>query len=110
MIAIARETRNDHSFLHDREWQVIIDRLNCSPREIEIVQYVMSDLKETAIASRLDISSHTVHTHMKRLYAKLGVASRVELILRVFREYADFVREEAVSDGDEGFGVIRTAA
>lgn len=33
------------------------------------------------------MSPHTVHTHLERLYKKLGVANRSRLIVRVFAEY-----------------------
>jgi Bacterial regulatory proteins, luxR family len=35
----------------------------------------------------LGISSHTVHTHLERLYHKLAVGSRAALISRIFVEY-----------------------
>jgi DNA-binding NarL/FixJ family response regulator len=59
-----------------------------SPRESQIVQHVLLDEKERAIAAKLGISTHTVHTHLRRIYAKLGVSSRVELATRVCGEYA----------------------
>ncbi len=52
-----------------------------------MVQAVLDDCKDLAIARRLDITEHTVHTHFTRLYAKLGVSSRVELVVRVFAEH-----------------------
>jgi DNA-binding CsgD family transcriptional regulator len=48
------------------------------------------------IADHLGISPHTVHTHIERLYRKVGVASRVSLVRRVFVEYLSTVK--AVDD------------
>jgi len=61
--------------------------LGLSPRERQIVRRVFDDLKENAIADDLSISPHTVHTHVERLYHKLGIGSRCEIVVRVFREY-----------------------
>ena len=48
---------------------------------------VFDDKKEVEIAQELKISAHTVHTYLGRLYRKLNVSSRAQLIVRVFAEY-----------------------
>jgi len=68
-------------------WRDLAHALNLSPREACIVQSVFDDRSELAIAHELGISSHTVHTHFERLYHKLGVASRVELVVRIVAEH-----------------------
>lgn len=74
------------------EWTTVARALRISPRELEIVQGVFDDLKEAAIAGRLGISSHTVHTHLERLYRKLGVSGRNTLIVVVFAELLRIIR------------------
>lgn len=71
----------------DDAWEAIAQSLKLSDREFQIVQCVFDDRKELAIATDLDISPHTVHTYLERLYRKLGVSSRVELVVRVFEEH-----------------------
>ena len=61
--------------------------LALSGRESEILQAVFDDQKESCIAANLGISAHTVHTHLERIYRKLHVSSRVELVVRVFAAY-----------------------
>jgi DNA-binding CsgD family transcriptional regulator len=61
--------------------------LALSARESDIVKAVFEDQKEYCIAANLGISSHTVHTHLERIYRKLHVSSRVALVVRVFTEY-----------------------
>ena len=61
--------------------------MSLSPREADIVRYLTADEPEASIAHRLGISPHTVHTHVGRLYRKLGVTSRTQVILRMFAEY-----------------------
>lgn len=74
-------------------WRRIADRLVLSPRELQIAQGVCEDELESAIARRLGISAHTVHTHLGRLYQKLGVRSRVELVVRLVRCHNDLCRD-----------------
>ena len=73
--------------LSQRAWRDVADSLKLSPRELQIVLHVFDDQKEQAIAEQLGISPHTVHTHLERLYHKLEVTSRVELVVRIFAEY-----------------------
>jgi DNA-binding NarL/FixJ family response regulator len=50
-------------------------------REEQIVQMVVECLPSGEIASKLGVSAHTVKNHLFRIYEKLGVSSRSELIL-----------------------------
>jgi len=69
------------------DWLVLGNTLGLSPRELQIVQSVFEDEKQEAIAWRLGISPSTVNTYMQRLYAKLEVRSRPQLIVRVIAAY-----------------------
>ena len=81
-------------FLPPERWLDISARLHLSRREAQIVSLILHDEGEARIAEALGISSHTVHTHLERLYRKLHVSSRCQVVLCVFREY---VRLEQVS-------------
>ncbi len=50
-------------------------------REEQIVQMVAECLPTREIASKLAVSAHTVKNHLFRIYEKLGVSNRSELIL-----------------------------
>src|SRR5215475_2164567 len=77
----------DRSILSHDAWKRIAKSLRISDRELEIIQGIFDDRKEMAIADELKISMHTVHTHLERLYRKLGVSSRVALVLYILSEY-----------------------
>lgn len=53
-----------------------------TPREREVFGLMKSGLDRTGIATRAGISPLTASTHIKRIYQKLGVSSRVEAITR----------------------------
>jgi DNA-binding NarL/FixJ family response regulator len=59
---------------------------NLSPREREIVRLVAKGLPNKAIAEVLDISPWTVATHLRRVFGKLGVSCRAEMVARVLNE------------------------
>jgi two-component system nitrate/nitrite response regulator NarL len=55
-------------------------------REEEIASLVASGLTNREIASRLALSEHTVRNYLFRIFEKLGISSRVELVLRTVEQ------------------------
>jgi DNA-binding CsgD family transcriptional regulator len=53
-----------------------------SPREQEIVRMVAEGHPNKVIAAVLNISAWTVGTHLRRIFAKLGVGSRAAMVAR----------------------------
>jgi DNA-binding NarL/FixJ family response regulator len=51
-----------------------------SPRETEVLTYIAKGFSFNEIAELLDMSAHTVTTHVKRIYQKLAVHSRGEAV------------------------------
>ncbi|MFV2063863.1 MAG: AAA family ATPase, partial [Chloroflexota bacterium] len=54
------------------------DSYGLSPREREVLNIVAEGRTDRDIAARLFISERTVHVHVRRILAKLGVSSRTE--------------------------------
>ena len=54
-----------------------------SAREREVLQCILEDKKRKVIAEALCISENTVKTHISRVYSKLGVANRRELLFQI---------------------------
>lgn len=69
------------------EWRSLASCLGLSPRECGIVRAVFDGDSEKDAAERLGLSPHTVHTYLWRIYRKLNVQSREELLVRVFAEF-----------------------
>lgn len=59
------------------------ESLGLTPRELELAALVVSGLRNRDIATRLGISEGTAKLHLYNVYKKLGVANRVELVLRM---------------------------
>lgn len=52
-----------------------------TPREEQVVALVAEGLSNRDVALELDLSQHTVKKYLFRIFDKLGVSSRVELVL-----------------------------
>jgi DNA-binding CsgD family transcriptional regulator len=61
-------------------------RFQLSRRELDVTHYLIRGLSDNEIGEKLYISRQTVHTHIKNIYRKLGVKSRIELYRIVTRE------------------------
>jgi DNA-binding CsgD family transcriptional regulator len=65
------------------ELQTRLDRTPLTKREKEVVALLVSGASTRAIAEQTKLTVATVHTYLKRIYSKLGVHSRVELVARM---------------------------
>ncbi|HEV2069808.1 MAG TPA: AAA family ATPase [Acidimicrobiales bacterium] len=59
-----------------------------TPSESKVAELVADGLSNQEVADTLVISRYTVETHLKRVYAKLGVRSRAELAVEAGRRPA----------------------
>jgi DNA-binding NarL/FixJ family response regulator len=57
------------------------DHALLAPRETEVVLLVAEGLPNREIARRLNLTEHTVRNYLFRVFEKLGVSNRVELVL-----------------------------
>ncbi len=58
---------------------------DCSPtvlsqREVEVVEYIARGLTAAEVADKMCLSVHTINTHRKNIFKKLGVNSTTELV------------------------------
>jgi DNA-binding CsgD family transcriptional regulator len=61
-----------------------------TPAELRVARLVVQGLTNRAVARHLTISPHTVDTHLRRVFGKLAVRSRVELTREVLvRDHAE---------------------
>ncbi len=77
-------------------------RVHLSPREHEIVRMVAEGHPNKVIAGVLNISTWTVCTHLRRIFAKFGVNSRAAMVARMLEPGQT---PGALHSGDRGSAV-----
>jgi DNA-binding CsgD family transcriptional regulator len=99
LVALARVQARDGMGLLDVE----VDDVRCvlesmsprpsapvlSPREAEVARMVAQGYPNKTIASVLDISTFTVSSYLRRIFAKLGVNSRAAMVARLLEGQPD---------------------
>jgi DNA-binding NarL/FixJ family response regulator len=55
-----------------------------SPRERDVVRLATEGMRNQEISVKLNLSEHTVRNYLFRIFDKLGISSRVELVLYAF--------------------------
>jgi DNA-binding CsgD family transcriptional regulator len=61
----------------------LVDLTALSDREREVLDLALTGLSAGAIAERLTLTEATIRSHLSRIYAKLGVGGRVELLVQL---------------------------
>ncbi len=74
------------------EKTVVITAL--SKREMEIVRLAASGLSNCEVGQRLSLSVSTVKNCLVRVYEKLGISTRIELILYILSDHQSPESEE----------------
>ena len=72
--------RANYKIFSKSEWAQLVKQLSLSPREAQIIKLLCDGHKNYSAACAFGISPATVRTHLRRLYAKLGVNDRFELL------------------------------
>lgn len=87
------------------QWRRLSTRLGLSRRQAQIALRLASERTREQIAQELGITVETVRTHTRSLFTKLGVRSRVGLVLALVLEdramnqpQSTFTNLDSVSD------------
>lgn len=86
------ESRRD-AFHHLRAI-LLAEPKKLSPREADVCVSIVLGYSTPAIGLNLGISPHTVATHRKRAYSKLGISSQNELFWKYFRKKPAGARDD----------------
>ena len=77
------------SIFSKKEWHVLGRDLKLSPRALQLVRGIFDDQTAEAIADDMSISVHTVQSYRTRIYQRLGVCSREQLLVLIFGRYLE---------------------
>ena len=71
-----------------------------TPRELEVLKYLVLGKNNSEIANELSISVHTVKAHLVSIFHKLNASNRVEVAVYAVKERIINDDEDENCDGD----------
>jgi DNA-binding NarL/FixJ family response regulator len=93
----------DITLINDQKWTQIGKRYNMTPRELEVAKLACRGLDNKQIGRTLNIKDGTVKTHIRNIYRRLNVQSRIAMFLKFIRFAAQ------ISEDDERRATILPA-
>lgn len=70
--------------LSDEEWRRVSRAIGLTDRELAVTRALFDNETEFAIGQILGVTHNTVHSHLRRIYGKVGATTRTELVISVF--------------------------
>ena len=85
-----KDINNDNSLfkppmvalLDEKQWSYLQKRFHMSPRELEVARLVCEGFGNEDIAKALKIKHGTVKTHLRNVYRRVRVKSKITMLLK----------------------------
>ena len=74
------------ALLSKKQWSYLQRCYELTPRELQVAELVCQGWQNSRIAKSLNIRLHTVKTHIRNIYRKVGVKSKINMLLRFVSE------------------------
>ena len=65
-----------------KQWEYLQEHWQLTPREIQVAKLICEGYDKEQIAKELHIAYNTVRVHLGHIHNKVGVRSRVNLIIK----------------------------
>jgi DNA-binding NarL/FixJ family response regulator len=72
--------------LGEKQWSYLQRRYELTPREVQIADLVCQGLRNSSIAKSLNIQPATVQAHVRNIYRKVRVRSKINMLLKFVGE------------------------
>lgn len=78
------------ALLNEKQWRYIQRRYHMSPRELQVARLVCRGFNNDQIAEALRIRNGTVKTHLRNIYRRVRIRSKITLLLRFVEDTNGF--------------------
>jgi DNA-binding CsgD family transcriptional regulator len=74
----------------EKHWSYLQRRYRMTPRELQIARLVCQGFRNGEISGRLKIKHATVKTHLRNIYRRVRIKSKIEMVLRFVEDTSKF--------------------
>ncbi len=82
--------------LNDKQWRFVKHHYRLSPRELQVAKHVCRGFPNEEVARRLKIRVGTVKTHLRNIYRRIHVSSKLGMLLTFVERVAAFCDEKEI--------------
>ena len=107
---ITQHKKNDVRLLNEKQWLYIQKRHHLTTRERQIAELVCRGLRNSDIAETLNITPGTIKTHIRNIYRKTRVNSKIEMLLKFVSKAKDISPIHLTAPAIPVIDVKKTAA
>ena len=72
-------------FFSNAQWKHLQKCYRFSDRQMQILKLLFAGLDSDRIAKKLKIRYNTVKSHFSKIYKRVGVQSKTELVMQIFQ-------------------------
>jgi DNA-binding NarL/FixJ family response regulator len=83
-------SRPDVTLLDEQRWAYIQNRYRMSPRELQVAKLVCRGFSNGDIAGELKIKDGTAKTHLRNIYRRIRVKSKITMLLKFIEQTNKF--------------------
>lgn len=94
------------TLLTDEQWLLVQKRYHMTPRELEIARLICKGMSNEEIADAVQIKYGTVKTHIRNIYRRIHVKSKVAMLLR-FLDDVKAAGETPAIENNKGLKIRR---
>lgn len=100
-----KDTRHDESIfqsprialLKEEHWSYIQRHFHMSPRELQVAELVCKGFSNEEIAKDLKIKPGTVKTHLRNIYRRIHVRSKIAMLLKLVHTATKFSAKAGIT-------------
>ena len=85
------------ALLDEKQWAYIQKRYHMTPREVQVAKLICQGLKNGEISGALKIRHGTVKTHLRNIYRRVRVKSKIQMLLKFVDDATGFSAKSGIA-------------
>lgn len=77
--------------INGKQWLYLQNRYSLTPRERQIAEFICQGIRNNDIARKLGIKVGTTKTHIRNIYRKVQVKSKIAMLLKFVADSSEFL-------------------
>ncbi len=81
----------------EKHWSYLQRHYNMTPRELQVARLVCQGFRNGEISRKLKIRHGTVKTHLRNIYRRVRIKSKIQMVLKFLDDTAKFSERSGIT-------------